>query len=150
MNTVMLGIVAFGLFIGLAGIARTAPAIGASFFLVLFALAFTDAPFWSMMQTKIAPDLQGRVFAAHLQVAMLMAPLAFLVAGPLADQVFEPARHQPVWQLVGWLVGTAHGAGMGMMMVVAGVLILALSVAVYAIPAVRRIETDLPDHAAFS
>lgn len=148
MNTVMLGIVAFGLFIGLAGIAQTAPAIGASFFLVLFALAFTDAPFWSMMQAKVAPDLQGRVFAAHLQVAMLMAPLAFLVAGPLADRVFEPARHQEVWQFVGWLVGNGRGAGMGMMMVLAGFLILALSLAVYAIPAMRRMERDLPDHVA--
>jgi DHA3 family macrolide efflux protein-like MFS transporter len=148
MNTVMLGIVGFGLFIGLAGVAHDAPAIGASLFLVLFALTFTDAPFWSIMQAKIAPDLQGRVFAAHLQVAMLMAPLAFLVAGPLADRVFEPARHQPAWQSVGWLVGVGPGAGMGMMFVVAGTLILALSLAVNAIPAVRRLEADLPDHAA--
>jgi hypothetical protein len=31
---------------------------------------------------------------------------------------------------------------------VAGVAILALTLAVYAIPAVRRLETDLPDHVA--
>jgi drug/metabolite transporter (DMT)-like permease len=105
MNTVMLAIVTAGLFIGLAGVARNAPAIGASLFLLLFALAFANAPFWSSLQAKIAPDLQGRVFAAYLQVAMLLAPLAFLVAGPLADRVFEPARRQPVWQSVGWLVG---------------------------------------------
>lgn len=148
MNTVTLGVVAFGLFIALTGVGRNAPAIAVSLFLVLFALAFTDAPFWSMMQAKIAPDLQGRVFAAYLQVAMLMAPLAFLVAGPLADRVFEPARHQPVWQVVSWLVGAGPGAGMGMMMVAAGLLILALSLAVYAIPAVRRIEKSLPDHSA--
>lgn len=146
MNTVMLGIVTAGLFIGLAGVARNALAIGASLFLLLFAMAFTNAPFWSIMQAKIAPDLQGRVFAAYLQGIMLMAPLAFLVAGPLADRVFEPARHQPVWQSVGWLVGVGPGAGMGIMFVVAGALILALSLAVYAIPSVRRLEADLPDH----
>jgi hypothetical protein len=37
---------------------------------------------------------------------------------------------------------------MGMMFVMAGALVLALSLAVYAIPAVRRLEADLPDHAA--
>lgn len=148
MNTVMLAIVTAGLFIGLAGVARNAPAIGASLFLLLFALAFANAPFWSILQAKIAPDLQGRVFAAYLQVAMLLAPLAFLVAGPLADRVFEPARRQPVWQSVGWLVGVGPGAGMGMMFVLAGALVLALSLAVYAVPAVRRLEADLPDHAA--
>jgi DHA3 family macrolide efflux protein-like MFS transporter len=146
MNTVMLGIIAAGLFLGLAGVARDAPAIGASLFLMLFALAFTDAPFWSMMQAKVAPDLQGRVFAAYLQVITLLSPLALLVAGPLADQVFEPARRLPVWQGVGWLVGVRPGAGMGMMFVVAGAMILALSLAVYAIPAVRRLEADLPDY----
>jgi len=148
MNTVMLGIIALGLFIGLAGVSRDAPAIGASLFLLLFALAFTNAPFWSILQAKIAPDLQGRVFAAILQVSVLLAPLAYLVAGPLADRVFEPARRQPVWQSVGWLVGVGPGAGMGMMFVVAGLAILALSLAVYAIPAVRRLEADIPDHAA--
>jgi hypothetical protein len=37
---------------------------------------------------------------------------------------------------------------MGLMFVLSGVAIVALSLAVYAIPAVRRLETDLPDHAA--
>jgi MFS transporter, DHA3 family, macrolide efflux protein len=79
---------------------------------------------------------------------MLLTPLAFLVAGPLADRVFEPARGHPVWQTVGWLVGDRPGAGMGMMFVVAGALILALSLAVYAIPGVRHLETELPDYEA--
>ena len=148
MNTVMLGIVAAAVFLGLAGVARGAPALGASLCLMVFALAFTDAPFWSILQAKVAPDLQGRVFAAYLQVMMLMSPLAFLAAGPLADRVFEPARRQPVWRGVSWLVGGGPGAGMGMMFVLAGLAILALSLAVYAIPAVRRLEADLPDHAA--
>ena len=147
MHTVMIAIVAAGLFLGLAGVARGAPAIGATLFLLFFALAFTNAPFWSILQAKIAPDLQGRVFAAYIQVAMLLAPLAYLVAGPLADRVFEPARRQPVWQAVGWLVGAGPGAGMGMMFVGAGALVLALSLLAYALPAVRRLEVDLPDHA---
>jgi MFS family permease len=148
MNTVMLGIVAAGLFLGLVGVAREALTIGASLFLMLFALAFTDAPFWSILQAKVAPDLQGRVFAAYLQLIMVTTPLASLVAGPLADRLFEPARRLPVWRNVSWLVGVGPGAGMGMMLVVAGALIPLLSLAVYAIPAVRRLETDLPDHAA--
>jgi hypothetical protein len=77
-----------------------------------------------------------------------MSPLAFLIAGPLADQVFEPARRQAAWESVAWLVGAGPGAGMGLMFVLAGALIVALSVAVYAVPAVRRLEKDLPDHAA--
>jgi hypothetical protein len=148
MQTVMLGLIAASLFLSLAGVARGAPALGASLALMYFALAFTDAPFWSIMQAKVAPDLQGRVFAAYLQGILLLTPLAFLIAGPLADRFFEPARRRSAWQIVSWLVGAGPGAGMGLMFVLASALILALSLAVYAIPAIRRLEADLPDHAA--
>jgi hypothetical protein len=148
MHTVMLGIVGASVFLGLAGVAHGPVAIAASLCLMFFALAFSNAPFWSILQAKVPPDLQGRVFSAYLQVIMVTGPIAFLVAGPLADRIFEPARSLPAWRGVGWLVGAGPGAGMGLLFVAAGVLVLALSVGVYAVPAIRRLETDLPDHAA--
>jgi hypothetical protein len=87
------------------------------------------------------------VFAALLQAALLLTPISVLAAGPLADRVFEPARHRPGWRSVAWLVGGGPGAGMGLMFAVAGALIVALSLMVYAVPAVRRLEADLPDYA---
>jgi MFS family permease len=148
MNTVMLGLAGASVFLGLAGVARDAVSIGASLFLMMFFLSFNNAPFWSMLQAKVAPDLQGRVFAAYIQLIIVMAPLAFLIAGPLADGVFEPARRLPAWRSVAWLVGSGPGAGMGLMFVVAGVLLELGTLAVYAVPAIRRLETDLPDHSA--
>lgn len=147
MDTVMLGSIVASFCFCLAGAAHAAPAVGASLFGLSFALACANAPFFSILQAKIAPDLQGRVFAAFFQVAGLMTPLAALVAGPLADRIFEPARRQPAWRSIGWLVGAGPGAGMGLIFVVAGALLLALSVVVYATPAVRRLEADLPNHA---
>jgi hypothetical protein len=147
MDAVMLASIVAGLCICLAGAARDALAIGASLFAMSFSIAFANAPFFSILQAKIAPDLQGRVFAAYFQVATFMTPLAAVIAGPLADRVFEPARRQPVWRSISWLVGAGPGAGMGLMFVVAGALLLVASLAVYAIPAVRRLEDDLPDHA---
>jgi len=77
-----------------------------------------------------------------------MTPIACLIGGPLADQVFEPARRRPAWRSVAWLVGDRPGAGMALMFVLSGALILALTLAVYAVPKVRRLEADLPGHAA--
>ena len=148
MHTVMLGTVAAGLCVGLTGVSQSPPTIAASLFFMMFALAFSNAPFDSMMQAKVPPDLQGRVFAALLQAALLLTPVSALAAGPLADRVFEPARHEPAWRSVGWLVGAGPGAGMALMFAVAGALIVALSLVVYAVPAIRRLETDLPDYAA--
>ncbi len=148
MNTIMFGIVGGGVFICLAGVARNAPELGGSLFLMSFALAFANAPYWSMMQAKVAPDVQGRVFATLLQIGILLSPLAFLAAGPLADHVFEPARREPIWRSVSWLTGAGPGAGIGLIFVVTGALVLTLSIAAYAIPVVRRLEEDLPDHEA--
>jgi MFS family permease len=148
MNTVMLGIVGGGVSICLAGVSQNAVTIGLSLFAMGLTLAFANAPYFSMLQAKVAPDLQGRVFATLFQAGMLLSPIAFLAAGPLADRVFEPARAEPVWRSVGWLVGAGPGAGMGLLFVITGAAVTAISLGVYAIPAVRRLEADLPDHGA--
>lgn len=147
-HTIMLAIFFGSLFLGLTGLAQTPLLLGVTFFLFMFALPFANAPAMSMLQAKIAPDVQGRVFAALSQILMLMLPLAYLLAGPLADRVFEPAVRQPGWELVAPLVGSSLGAGMGLMFLICGFGNALLTLLVYAIPAVRRMEADMPDHSA--
>jgi MFS family permease len=147
-HTVMLAAVLVGAFLALAGVSRGALSIGASLFMLMFAIPFIEAASMSIFQAKTAPDLQGRVFAAVGQITGLLRPAAYLVTGPLADRVFEPARRTPLWRHVAWLVGAGQGAGIGLMFVMAGTLALCLSLAFYAVPAIRRMETTLPDHGA--
>ena len=99
---------------------------------------------------KVPPDVQGRVFGTQLLLSHCTVPIAALLAGPLADYVFEPAM-MPGGSLVetfGWLVGEGPGAGMALMIVFAGVLQLAIPLIGYAWRAVRDVETVLPDHDA--
>lgn len=53
---------------------------------------------------------------------------------------------EPGWRSIAWLVGAGPGAGIGMMFVVTGAAVLTLSLVAYAVPAVRRLEEDLPDY----
>ena len=147
-HTVMLAAAMVGAFLALAGVSRGALSIGASLFMLMFAIPFIEAAAFSILQAKVAPDLQGRVFAAVGQISALLRPAAYLIAGPLADRVFEPARQAPLWRLVAWLVGAGQGAGIGLMFVVAGTLALLNTFSFYAFPAIRRMETTLPDHGA--
>jgi len=147
-HTVMIAAAMVGAFLALAGVSRGALAIGASLFMLMFAVPFIEAAAMSILQAKIAPDLQGRVFAAFTQITALLRPAAYLVVGPLADRVFEPARRAPIWRLVAPLVGAGQGAGIGLMFVMGGTLTLVLSLAVYGVPAIRRMESSLPDHGA--
>ena len=47
----------------------------------------SDQAIW---QSKVVPDVQGRVFAMRQMISKSTRPLAYLLAGPLADMIFEP------------------------------------------------------------
>jgi len=147
-HTVMLGLIMTSCSLILSGIARAPVTLGVSFFLSMFAGPMVTAACFSVLQAKVAPDVQGRVFAALSQLSALLTPGAYLIAGPLADKVFEPAVHRPAWRAVEWMVGAGHGAGIGLMLVIIGTLCGATSLIAYALPAIRRIEVILPDYEA--
>ncbi len=100
----------------------------------------------AIWQAKVPPDLQGRVFGTRRFIAWLVSPLAQALAGPLADQVFEPALRQP--GALSWLVGSGPGAGMGLMFVVTGLAVVLVGASGYLFPVIRNVETLLPDHTA--
>jgi len=102
----------------------------------------------AIWQAKVAPDVQGRVFAVRRLIAQITAPVAMLLAGPLADHLFEPAMRSggSLAPVFGGLVGTGVGAGMSLMFVIAGVLGAVAGLGGYAFSAVRDAEDILPDH----
>lgn len=74
-------------------------------------------------------------------------PFAYLLVGPLAEFVFGPPL-MPGGSLVGSLgriVGVGEGRGMGLLTVSTGLLIAVMTAVTYLIPAVRRLEEQLPD-----
>lgn len=146
-HTMMIAIMVLGLFMMFFGMARTPLALIVTLFFVMFPQTFFTAPFRTILMTKIAPDVQGRVFAVVTQISILLQPLSFLLIGPLTDKVLEPAVGQPGWELVAPLVGNTPGSGMALYLFGGGLLMLVITIVVYALPAVRRMETDLPDYA---
>jgi MFS transporter, DHA3 family, macrolide efflux protein len=102
----------------------------------------------AIWQAKVAPDVQGRVFAIRRLIAWVSTPIAQLAAGPLADYIMEPAMQEggALAGTFGWLVGTGSGAGMGLMMVFAGLLTSLVALGAFFVPVVRHAEDLLPDH----
>jgi DHA3 family macrolide efflux protein-like MFS transporter len=117
-------------------------------FLSAFIAPVVDASNQAIWQAKVAPDVQGRVFSTRRLIAQLSIPLAMLMAGPLADHVFEPAmRGEGVLvPLFGRVVGSGPGAGMALMIVFSGLLGFIAGLAGYLFRPVRDAGTLLPDH----
>jgi DHA3 family macrolide efflux protein-like MFS transporter len=75
MSTMAVGLVPADLFV--AGLIANS-AVG-------LLLPIINGSFGATLQAAIAPEMQGRVFAFILSAAMLVSPIALIVAGPFAD-----------------------------------------------------------------
>jgi MFS family permease len=126
------------------GTSRTPIPLAISMFFLLFTLPLGWGLFTALLQTKTPPDMQGRVFSVFGQLGFVASTTSFLLVGPLVDRVLEPAV-KPGWTFTK-IVGDQPGAGMGLVLVIVGCIILVMTIVTYALPAVRRIETDLPDY----
>jgi DHA3 family macrolide efflux protein-like MFS transporter len=121
-------------------------AVGA--FLMMFFIPVINGSSQAIWQSKVAPDVQGRVFSVRRLMAQITAPVAFLMAGPLADNIFEPAM-MPGGSLepsFSNLIGSGAGAGMSLIFIITALLGTVVSLAGYLVPAIRNIEDILPDY----
>lgn len=104
----------------------------------------------TIWQLKVSPDKQGRVFSIRRMIAQISAPLGMVVAGALADNIFEPmvanADPTPMSRMIMQVFGSVQGSGMAFLITTAGLLMVLIGLAAYLNPSVRNVETLLPDH----
>lgn len=134
----------------LMGVGQTVPIwLIAAFFLAFF-IPVLNGSNQAIWQAKVPPDIQGRVFSVRRLIAQVTAPVAMLIAGPLADVVFEPAMLPDgvLAPIFGGLVGTGPGAGMALIFVITGIGGMIVGLGGYLFPVIRNAEDILPDHDA--
>ena len=71
----------------------------------------------ALWMERVAPEIQGRVFAANMLTIQIASVSAVLLAGPLADQILEPAMmtNHPLAQWLSLGFGRGPGAGMAVL-----------------------------------
>lgn len=117
-------------------------------FAIMCFMTIVNGSSQAIWQAKVAPEIQGRVFATRRLIAQITSPVSMILAGPLADWVFGPAM-MPGGALVpvfGWLVGTGPGAGISLIFVFAGLFGAIIGISAYAFVAIRNLEDILPDY----
>jgi DHA3 family macrolide efflux protein-like MFS transporter len=82
------GVIGIGLGIVLTGLvpANMFYLLLAANLIIGFAQVFANGPLMAIMQSAVAPDMQGRVFSLLSAGAAAMMPLSLLVAGPISDR----------------------------------------------------------------
>src|SRR5215212_8319056 len=145
---VLAGWMVSSVFFALMGLGTKVPVwIVASALSTLFAPLINGSN-QAIWQSKVAPDVQGRVFSARTLIAWMTNPISPLIGGTLADYVLEPAMrtHSGLSSLFGWLVPAGPGAGMGLLIFFSCLGGILAGLIGYFIYPIRYAEDILSDH----
>lgn len=92
---------------------------------------------------KIAPEMQGRIFATNGIVLQITSAIAALLAGPLVDRVFEPAlRRGGLSGFFPHIFGGGAGAGASLLYVLTALAMVLIGIVGFCWDKLRRIETS--------
>jgi MFS family permease len=140
-----------GAFMALIGLRPSLVLMGIAGFCAMFFSPIVNGSSQAIWQSKVEFDIQGRVFAIRRMIAWSTIPIAYLLAGPLADKVFRPLLVEggPLADtIVGQVIGVGPSRGIGLMFVILGLLNMLVPLVGYLNPHVRNVEDELPDAAA--
>ena len=84
--------------------------------------ALINGPFFALLQARIAPELQGRVFSIVMSAVQIITVFGFLIVGPLTDQI-----------------------GVRTWFIVGGVAAILLSIGISFVPAIINLEANQDD-----
>ena len=136
-----------GLAIAIHGLAPSMTLLIVAGFLMFLTIPPAQSANMALWQTKVPSQLLGRTMAILRMAGEAALPIGFLLAGPLAEFVFEPAM-MPDGALAGTagaMIGVGPGRGLALMFIVLGVLMMAVAAVGYGIRSIRRVEHDIPD-----
>ncbi len=147
LRTILGGILVSGILIAITGVRASVVVIAVPLVLVFLLSPIINGASQVVWQTKVVEGAQGRVFSLRRMIAQAISPIAILLAGPLADGLFEPALEVDgiLADSIGQLIGTGTGRGIGLIHILAGAGTVLLAIAGWMSPRVRNIETELPD-----
>ena len=97
----------------------------------------------ALWMDTIAPEIQGRVFAANSLVVQSMSAIATLIAGPLADRGLEPEMMPggSLSQLFRYSLGTGDGVGMALLYIFCALAMMAIGISGWFLPHLKTVET---------
>jgi MFS family permease len=143
MKFILIGTLVLGLFGRiLYGVSDTILFWGLGQLLAWGSIPMINAYTQAIWQEKVEASSQGRVFAAQTFIENLSLPIALGLSGVLADQVFSPAMRSggALAGFFGPLVGHEAGAGMAVMCVIGGALLVVAAGVGYLIPIIRNVD----------
>lgn len=135
-----------GLALLLGGWRPNAVLVAIAAFLFMFGSTVINGCSAVLWQSKVAPEVQGRVFAIRRAVALSSMPVAYVIGGLLVD-FLEPGLQEDgaLAATLGAVVGTGPGRGAALTFVALGIFVLLMVGLGWSYSPLRDVQEDLPD-----
>lgn len=152
----VLGVLAFGFGVG-AGIFilgwQTSPwLIAGAGFIALLGVPIMSGCSQAFWLQKVEPDVQGRVSGIRMVIGTSTLPTGFLLAGLLADYVFNPLLTPtgPLASSLGVFFGVGPQRGISLLLVVVGIFTILATLVGLSSSRLRLLDSSAPDAALAS
>jgi MFS family permease len=146
--TTILSFVFFqGIIVFLGGLRVSLFVLAIGIFGYLFSLPIIVSCNQAIWQSKIPINLQGRIFALQQAVERSLAICAYLLAGPLVDNILNPlmASNGLLAHSIGKIIGVGFGQGIALLLILLGIVNIMATAIASREPRLRYLEAELPD-----
>ncbi|QSX05668.1 MFS transporter [Sedimentibacter sp. zth1] len=144
----VVGLIVCGCFMALIGTSTNM-----SFIVITCILFFTSLPFVNtcadvLVRVSIPNEVQGRVWGLISLLTQIGCVIAYATCGIFADNVFEPMMQGKgvLADSIGKVIGTGEGRGIGLMLIIAGVLMVVVALVLGNKKSIREIEVINCEH----
>ena len=126
------------------GATTSIPVIIISGFLFFASLPYATASIDVLIRKSIDNEKQGRVWGLISLISQLGYIVAYILAGILADYVFNPALKEGgvLANTVGKIIGTGETRGIGFLVIIAGLGLVITALFVSKSKSIRKLETQ--------
>jgi DHA3 family macrolide efflux protein-like MFS transporter len=131
-----------GVFLLLGSLQPSVPLMMVAALGTMFCFTIVDGTTRAVIQLNVDPDIQGRVFSVLVMVSNAALCLAYAIAGPIADHVFEPLLRPggALVESVGRVLGVGNGRGIAFMVLLLAIVVLIIAGFGYTGPALRSLS----------
>lgn len=138
----MVSLILCGCFMALIGTSTYMVFILSASILFFAALPFVNTCADVLIRVSIPNEVQGRVWGLISLLTQIGYVIAYSACGILADNVFEPMMQENglLASSIGKVIGTGEGRGIGLMIILAGVLMVVVALVLGSRKSIREIE----------
>ncbi|MFD5461536.1 MFS transporter [Kitasatospora sp. NPDC127059] len=139
-----------GCFLCLGALRPNIVLVGVAVFGFMFCSVIIDGTSRATLQVEVEPDMQGRTFAAFGMATNTTLFAGYLLAGPVAERVFEPLLRGDgsLAGSVGKVLGVGPGRGTAFLLLVVGAFVVLTAALGYLSPSLRSLRKPAPEPVA--